>query len=218
MVTAFSWAAHRTPNYFLGWQETIVLCWQENDTSKGRKITTDVREAICKSFVLRGCSIPGSQIMLQSLSESTVKQYATSLSWWKDFCIAYEFEFYNPKLDDFQNFLTEAFVEGASYGIINTLRCAVFLISQQKLGDHPAISRFMKGIFWVRPLKPKYQGTWDTSVVIRYIKKLYPLEKLALTELSERTAILLALSTGQRAQTLSKINIGWLTDYYYRQD
>lgn len=91
--------------------------------------------------------------MLQSLTDSTIKQYATALSRWEDFCIEYDLEFYKPKLDDFQNFLTEAFVEGASYGTINTLRCAVSFISEEKLGEHPAVSRPSERDLQVEALK-----------------------------------------------------------------
>lgn len=146
--------------------------------------------------------------MASSLSQATLKQYEQALKKWREFCLSYGGDFFDPKIDDLQNFLTKNFVAGASYGTINTLRSAVSLITKQKLGEHPLITRLMKGFYKIRPTAPKYQATWDVSVVLKYLKKkLYPLEELTAKELSERTATLLALSTAHRVQTLSSIKL-----------
>ncbi|CAC5426543.1 unnamed protein product [Mytilus coruscus] len=69
------------------------------------------------------------------------------------------------------------------------------------------ISRFMKGIFNARPPFPKYSITWDVGKVFRYLKTLFPLESLRLKMLTLEIAILLALTTAQKAQTLTKLNL-----------
>lgn len=59
----------------------------------------------------------------------------------------------------------------------------------------------------MRPLRPKYQKTWDVSIVLNFIKTYFPLESLSLKKLTEKLLILLALITAHRAQTLTLINI-----------
>ena len=65
----------------------------------------------------------------------------------------------------------------------------------------------MKGIFQVRPALPRYQATWDTSVVLNYLKELPPVRELTLQQLTYKLVMLCALVTGQRAQSLHLINL-----------
>ena len=94
-----------------------------------------------------------------------------------------------------------------SCGTLNTYRSAISLISPNKIGEDILISRFLKGVFRLKPTKPKYEVTWDVSVVLNYLKTLYPLDVLSLKDLTLKTITLLALSTAHRAQTLAAIKI-----------
>lgn len=90
---------------------------------------------------------------------------------------------------------------------MNTLRSAISLVTPNKIGEHPLVSRFFKAVFRDKPPTPKYLFTWDVSVVLNYLGGLQPLEGLSLRELSWKLATLLALTTAHRAQTLAKIKI-----------
>lgn len=72
------------------------------------------------------------------------------------------------------------------------------------------ISRFMKGVFYSTPPKPRYTVTWDVSSVLRYLSSLYPLENLSLKLLTFKTVALIALATAPRAQTLVALDIGFM--------
>ena len=39
---------------------------------------------------------------------------------------------------------------------------------------HPLITRLLKGIFHVRPPKPRYEFIWDTELVLQFLKNLHP--------------------------------------------
>lgn len=52
---------------------------------------------------------------------------------------------------------------------------------------------------------PKYSITWDPGSVLDYLASLYPLKSVTLEMLTIKLATLLALSTAQGLQTLSKI-------------
>lgn len=92
-------------------------------------------------------------------------------------------------------FLTDRYNAGASYGTLNSMRSAIVLISDEKINNSKIVSRFFKGIFRLRPLKPKYDKTWDPGVVLQLLAKHCSIEDTNLQKLSEKLATLLALGT-----------------------
>ena len=44
-------------------------------------------------------------------------------------------------------------------------------IDGEPVGQHPVITRFMKGVFNIKPALPKYNFTWDVGVVITYLSE-----------------------------------------------
>ena len=65
----------------------------------------------------------------------------------------------------------------------------------------------MKGIFEIKPSLPRYNCTWSTEYVLRFLKSLSSLEELSLLQLTRKLVTLFALTTGQRAQTLHVFDI-----------
>lgn len=107
-------------------------------------------------------------------------------------------------------FLTEQFEQfKLSYSAMNTARCALstFLIlpGGHTVGTHPLISRFIRGVFQIRPNLPRYSTIWDVSVVLTYLKTLSPVSDLKLRDLTLKVVMLMALTTAQRTQTLHKL-------------
>ena len=68
----------------------------------------------------------------------------------------------------------------------------------------------MKGIFESRPSLPRYQETWDVTVVLDYLSKLAPPEKLRLKDLTFKAVMLMALLSGQRRQTLHMLWVDFM--------
>lgn len=58
----------------------------------------------------------------------------------------------------------------------------------------------------MRPTKPKYVNTWDPDDVLTKLKS-FKYDEISLECLSHKLALLLALATRQRVQTLSKIEL-----------
>lgn len=109
------------------------------------------------------------------------------------------------------DFLTEIYSLGKSYSVLNTARSALstFLIKDSGLsiGNSPIIKRFMKGIFELTPPLPRYKIIWDTSIVLDFLANYYPYNELSLTVLTQKCAMLLALTSMQRTQTLLAISL-----------
>ena len=57
-------------------------------------------------------------------------------------------------------------------------------------------------MFNTRPTSPKYTYTWDTDILLRYLKELSGNEALTFKLLAHKTATLLTLLTGQRVSTI----------------
>ncbi|XP_067216270.1 uncharacterized protein [Linepithema humile] len=164
-------------------------------------------EIIGKAFLKKGVPQESLEIMIASLANSTIKQYESSLRQWKTYCERKDLNLFEPTCDNVIQFLTECFRTGASYGTLNSHRSAISLISENKIGEASLITRFLKGVFRLKPARPRYAFTWDVSIVLRHLETLSPLKDLSLRVLTQKTAMLLALCTAQRAQTLTSITI-----------
>ncbi|XP_068671322.1 uncharacterized protein [Montipora foliosa] len=77
---------------------------------------------------------------------------------------------------------------GLTYSAINTARSAlssyITLEDGISLGQHPLVSRLLRGIFQSKPPSPRYSETWDVSVVLHYLQGLSPVGTLKLKELT----------------------------------
>ena len=80
------------------------------------------------------------------------------------------------------NFLADLYHKGLSYSALNIARSAlasvIVLPGNQSFGNHPLVSRFLKGTFATRPALPKYKEVWDVNTVLEHLKTLHPAESL----------------------------------------
>lgn len=142
---------------------------------------------------------------MSSWANSTLKQYSCSIKAWVNFCQDHPgYSYQKPTKTSLLAFRTQRFNNGASYGTLNTDGAAISVISDDKIGEDPEISRFFKAVFRLRPQKLRYIFTWDTSTVLNYPKGLISDD---LSHLSQNLVMLLALGTAQRVQTLKFIII-----------
>lgn len=102
-------------------------------------------------------------------------------------------------------FLQELLNKGNyKFTTLNAHRSALSLLLPGKLGEDPRIKRFMKGVANINPSTPRYAITWDPTDVIKYLENV---DSSNLKQLSLKLVTLLALTTGQRLQTLSLIKL-----------
>ncbi len=98
------------------------------------------------------------------------------------------------------------------YRTINTLRSAISMthheIDGTRIGQHPLVSRFLKGVF-NSPPAPRYSSTWDVDVVLNYIMNLPDNEQLSFQCLSHKLAMLMALSNADRCLDLVALDLNF---------
>ena len=127
------------------------------------------------------------------------------------FCSAEQIDQFNPSINCVVKFLNKLLQDGLGYSAINTAKSAissaVSVVNNINIGIHPLIKKFMKGVYNCKPTLPRQSATWDVSLVLRYLKSLYPHGNLSLKQLSYKLIVLLALTTGQRIQTLHSVDL-----------
>lgn len=130
---------------------------------------------------------------------------------WNDFCLARQLSPSSPTINLILQFLTHLYEKGLGYVSVNTARSSLSTIlgniDNQPIGSHPLVVRLMKGIANKRPPSCKYDVTWDVSLVLDLFTKWEDNLSLNLMNLSIKLVALLALTTGQRVQTLAAIKV-----------
>nr|CAI5824339.1 unnamed protein product [Callosobruchus analis] len=144
--------------------------------------------------------------MLSSISESTIRQYSNTYKLWYEYCTTKNIPLYRASVKEVITFLQGLYSQGNHrYGTFNTHRSALSLILHSEVGNNSLLKRYLRGIARGRPQKPKYNHTWDPSLVLRYLE--LPANSGTLRALSHKTVTLLALITGGRLQTISLIRV-----------
>lgn len=88
----------------------------------------------------------------------------------------------------------------------------LILPSNTTFGTHPLVSRFLKGVFELKPSLPRYSDIWDVGKVLQYISTLVPIATLDLKTLTKKLTTLLCLLTGQRCQTITKFDLSQMQE------
>lgn len=96
------------------------------------------------------------------------------------------------------------------YSAMNTIRSALstlVTVDGIPVGKHHLVTRFLKGIFNLKPSLPKNAVIWDVDQVLSYLKNLGPCRKLSLKLLTYKLTTLLAILSGQRKQSLHFLDV-----------
>lgn len=116
-----------------------------------------------------------------SLADSTMKQYTVAIKQWLVFCDKFQINPYQADENQAVRWLTDRFQAEASYGTINTCRAVLGLLLGEKVSQGATITRFLRGVFWLRPTKPRYEDTWDVTPVLENVATFFPLDSLSLS-------------------------------------
>ena len=107
--------------------------------------------------------------------------------------------------------MNDLFQKGLSYSLINTAKSAIAdyvnFAPYRNISDHPTMKAFTKGVYNIRPPKPKLSTVWEVKVMFNYIETLGPNEMLSDKDLNKKLLILLLLLGGQRINTIHAFHI-----------
>jgi len=71
------------------------------------------------------------------------------------------------------------------------------------------MQRLLKGIFNSRPPAPHYNGAWDVSIVVWYLRN-YNTDELSILDLGRKVVTLMALANAVRCSDLAAIDRDYL--------
>ena len=149
-----------------------------------------------QSLSAKGFSDEAIRIINASWSTGTDKQYNTVWKRWCGWCKERQADIIQASINDVVSFLADCFADGKSNNVA--------------VGSHPLVTRRLKGVYNLRTPSPRYSSTWDVAKVTGYLKTLFPLDQLSLKSLILKTAMLCALSSALREQTLCALDIKFL--------
>ncbi|KAJ8976062.1 hypothetical protein NQ317_002537 [Molorchus minor] len=145
------------------------------------------RNYIRDAFIQQGLPASAIDIMMSSISPTTLRQYDITWEKWWVYCISCG-----------RNSLM------LSHSlIVDFLSIAL----SPDLGQHPIINKFCKRVYNMRPSAPRYASSWDPSNILTYLSSLAPNEEISLKQLSIKLITLLALVTAHRMQTFFLIQV-----------
>ena len=166
---------------------------------------------IWESFDSRGISPEASNLLLASWRPKTKSNYNSLFAKWAGWCAQRNRDPINGPVEDIINFLAELFKDGYQYRSLNSYRSAISAIHSkvdgQSIGQHPLVTRMLKGAFNERPPLARYSTFWDVGIVLNYLRDLGANETLSLRLLTLKSVMLLALTRPARSVDLSKLDI-----------
>ncbi len=122
-----------------------------------------------RSFETAQISPEVREILLSAWRPNTTKSYASAWNKWNSWCVEHHCDPISPPLPAVLNFLCCQFLAGHAYRSLNVYRSALSAIlpqvDAQKVGSHPLVSQFLRGVFQLRPPLPGYTETWDVAKV-----------------------------------------------------
>lgn len=127
-----------------------------------------VRKLILQKFKKQGLQDAFAEVMVSSITDSTLKQYNTCLRRWWLYCQRLNLDVFAFDIQTVLNFRPEEFKKGCAYGSLNSMRSPSSLLLSPSIGTDPAIKRFFIGAQLFRPKTPKYAYTWDPSFALNY--------------------------------------------------
>ena len=149
-----------------------------------------------------------------SWQPSTNSVYNSAWKKWHCWCIAREVDPLCPSLADITGFLAHSFDEGLEYRTINTYRSALSGVLPPMegfpVGQHPLVVRLLKGILNLRPAMPRYQQSWDVNVSLDYMRSLPGNQVFPLKVLTQKLALLLALTAPKRSSELKLLDLRFM--------
>ena len=160
-----------------------------------------------------------SKIIFASWRPGTEKHYQSAWRKFNSWCEELSINLISCPITEILSFLSDLYYNCMQYRTINLYRSAISMthapVDGCVIGSHPIISRFMKGIFQLRMPTPKYLVTWDVSVVLGYLKTLSPKNSLSLKQSTPKLAMLMALISFNRWDSLHKLDLRF---HYFKHD
>ena len=138
-------------------QDTITVCAHNAPTGHVEHLRERLGE--------QGLSGQATDLILKSWR--TKKTYDSLFGRWNRWCVERGSDPFSGPVSAVANFLASLFQDGYQYNSVNAYRSAISSVHEKvdgvPVGQHPVITRLIKGVFNERPPVPRYCNTWDVQ-------------------------------------------------------
>ena len=176
-----------------------------------QQLTPDAMASFRQTAGLRQLPEDVQQVLESSWAVGTRRHYATAWRSWQQWCSQQNVGASSisvTKLLDYLHFLV---IKGFAWRTVGLHRSALSSILQadheRPVGKHPLVSRFLKGVFKMRPPTRSLGYVWDLSAVLSLLKTWTPAGRLSLYKLTLKTLFLIALVTAKRIHDLTLLRV-----------
>ena len=189
--------------------------WPESSTSSARSPTTSRMACFRRSNQSRGLSERVIDMLWKSWRPSTESSYSTAWRQWNNWCIERQTNSTTAPISEVLEFLYDQFESGKQYRTINSLRSAISMthddVDGTRIGQHPLVTRFLKGVYNSRPPAPRYSTTWNVDIMLSHLSALPDNLDLELKLLTYKVVMLLALTNADRCSDLAALDLNYRT-------
>ena len=142
---------------------------------------------------------------------NTERTYSSAFRRWSDWCSQRSVPALAPSLAQLLQFLHDQFARGLQYRTTTGYRSALSQtlppVDGVLVGQHPLVSRFLRGVYNRRPPRPRYQATWRVQQVLDLLRAWGPNGSLSLQQLTKKTAMQLALAGSRRSSEVHQLDL-----------
>ena len=166
-------------------------------------------EHLRESLSSQGLSGQATELILNSWRSKTNRSYDSLFGRWNRRCSEQGSDPFSGPVSEVPNFLASLY-KGYQYNSVNAYRSAISSVHDKAdgvpVGQHPIITRLIKGIFNVRPPIPRYSNTWDVQLVLNFLQTQGESETLPLKTLMLKNVFLVAITRPSRSADLSQLD------------
>ncbi|CAC5377945.1 unnamed protein product [Mytilus coruscus] len=168
---------------------------------------------IDRNFKAGGFSESARNLLNASWRKGTQRDYIAKFEKYSSWCTGKQIDPYSATLSQIADFLAPLFESGLQYrtisGYRSMLSAVLSPIDNYLVGQHPYISRLIKGVFHSRPPKTNLLPEWDLEIVLKALENepFEPLCEASLKFITFKTVFLIAITTFRRCSDLQSLRI-----------
>ena len=130
-------------------------------------------EYLRQHYAHKRISGEATELLLASWRRKSSQSYNSLCKKWISWCTGRGLDPVSGPIEDVVNFLPHLYAEGSQYRSLGSYRLAIAsmhaLVDGVSVGQHPLVSRLLRGVFHSRPPLPRYSGTWDVAKVLAFL-------------------------------------------------
>ena len=192
---------------------SIISTQNKNCSSESPSFQSNCMASINRSFQNKGFSSKARKLMAASWRVGTQKDYSAKFRKFDSWCIERKIDPYSASIAQCADFLSYLFQSGLKYRTIAGYRSMLSAILPPAegiaVGQHPDITRLLKGVFNTRPPEKRLVPEWDLGKVLVLLasSQFEPISKISLKHLTLKSVFLTAISTFRQCSELQALRI-----------